>query len=515
MASVCLNPWEKTVPLNAETSPARAGRAEAPTVVVAPDPKRWFALAVISVCQLMLVLDSSIMNIALPHAQHALGISDADRQWVVTAYTLGFGGLLLLGGRVADFVGRKRVFIAGLLGFAVASALGGIANNGPLLYASRGLQGVFAAAMAPAALSLLTTTFTEPRERARAFSVYGGISGGGAALGLVLGGLLTQYASWRWCLLVNVPIALVTAAAAGYLLRESRATGITRYDLRGALLATAGLTALVYGFANAGTHGWASPSTVAVLVGAVVLLVVFFTVEAGNEHALLPLRLLRNRDRAGAYLTATLSAAGLLSMFLFLTFYLQGTLGYSALRTGVAFLPFSLGVAAGAAIAGRVLPRVGPRVPLAAGSAFAGLGLVWFSQVGVGSSFLVHVLPGEILASVGLGLVFVTVSSAGLIGVGRDDAGVASALVNTTQQIGGALGTAILSTVAFTRAADYATSHNPTPQLPLFAAVDGYQAAFLVGAIIATIGLVATLTMVPGGTAEALVADEATEPAAA
>ena len=321
------------MPVNAETSPASPGRAEAPTAAVASDPKRWFALAVISVCQLMLVLDSSIMNIALPHAQHALGISDADRQWVVTAYTLGFGGLLLLGGRVADFVGRKRVFIAGLLGFAVASALGGIAGNGPLLYASRGLQGIFAAAMAPAALSLLTTTFTETRERARAFSVYGGISGGGAALGLVLGGLLTQYASWRWCLLVNVPIALVTAAAAGYVLKESRATGITRYDVRGALLATAGLTALVYGFANAGTHGWASASTVAVLAGAVVLLVLFFIVEAGNEHALLPLRLLRNRDRAGAYLTATLAAAGVASALVNTTQQIGGSLGTALLNT--------------------------------------------------------------------------------------------------------------------------------------------------------------------------------------
>jgi MFS family permease len=285
------------------------------------DPKRWIALGVIAVSQLMVVLDASIVNIALPDAQKSLGISDVNRQWVITAYTLAFGGLLLLGGRIADYVGRKRIFIIGLIGFAAASALGGVAQDQAMLFGARALQGAFAAVLAPAALSLVTVTFTETRERARAFAVYGAISGGGAAIGLIVGGILTQYASWRWCLLVNVPIAAAAAAAALVYVRESKAHGDTKYDIPGAVLVTGGLVSLVYGFTEAAKTGvgWGAASTLGYLILAVVLLVGFVVVEARSANPLLPLRVVLDRNRGGSYLASLLVGAGLFAMFLFLT----------------------------------------------------------------------------------------------------------------------------------------------------------------------------------------------------
>lgn len=337
-----------------------------------PDPRRWIILAVLAAAQLMIVLDASIVNIALPSAQEELGISNADRQWVVTAYTLAFGALLLLGGRIADYTGRKRTFIVGLLGFAAASALGGVASNQELLFAARGLQGAFAALMAPAALSLITVTFTEPKERAKAFGVFGALSGGGAAIGLIVGGVLTEYTSWRWCLGVNVPVALLVAALAIRYVHESKAHGDTRYDVPGVLLATAGLFSLVYGFTEAARAtnpddprstevlGWTAPTTVGFLLAAVVLLVAFVAWERRSSNPMLPLHVVLDRNRGGSYLIFLFVGAGLFAMFLFLTYYFQVNLGYSPLKSGFAFLPFSVGIILTAAVVAQLLPRVGP-----------------------------------------------------------------------------------------------------------------------------------------------------------
>src|SRR3954447_16794372 len=375
-------------------------QTETPT---AADPRRWLALVVIAVAQLMVVLDASIVNIALPSAQHALGITDANRQWVVTAYALAFGGLLLLGGRVADFVGRKRAFIIGLVGFGVASAIGGLAQNQGELFSARALQGAFAALMAPAALSLITVTFSEPRERAKAFGVYGGISGGGAALGLILGGVLTEYASWRWTLLVNTPIAIGTALAAMVLVRESRAEGKPRYDIPGVVTSTLGLLALVYGFTKANESGWSANSTIALLVAAGVLLVAFVVIEKNTAEPLLPPRVFTERNRAGAFLVSLLIGLSLFGMFLFLVYYMQGTLHYSALKSGLAFLPFSAGIVVAAGLASGLLPRIGPRPLMAGGTAMSAIGMALFTQISVDASYATRVLPAEIVMSLGMG----------------------------------------------------------------------------------------------------------------
>lgn len=444
-----------------------------------PDPRRWLALAVIAVAQLMIVLDVSIVNIALPDAGADLGISAANIQWVVTAYTLTFGGLLLLGGRVADVIGRKRAFLIGLLGFAAASGLGGLAPNQELLFGARALQGVFAALLAPAALSLLALAFTDPRERARAFGVFGAVSGGGAAIGLILGGALTEYASWRWTLLVNVPIAVATALAAVALVRESRATGDRHFDVPGVLLSTFGLGSLVYGFSKAAEQGvgWSDPLTLTLLGAAAVLLVAFVLRERRAAHPLLPLRIVLDRNRGGSYLVFLLVGAGLFSMFLFLTFYFQETLGYTPLESGFAFLPFSGGIIVGAGIVSQVLPRVGPRPLIVAGLAMAVGGMLWLTQIGVTSSYVTSVLPAEILMSFGMAMVFVSASSTALLGVDEHDAGVASATLTTAQQIGGSLGLALLNTF-FASAVAERMAANPLAG-PDAAMVHGYHVAFV------------------------------------
>ncbi len=456
--------------------PSPAALARPASETAGPDPKRWLALAVIAVAQLMVVLDASIVNIALPHAQADLGISDSDRQWVVTAYTLAFGGLLLLGGRIADYAGRKRVFIIGLIGFAAASALGGIAPNAGMLFAARALQGVFAALLAPAALSLITVTFTESKERAKAFGVYGAIAGGGAAIGLILGGVLTEYASWRWCLGVNVPIALVVVLFAVPLVRESKAHGDTRYDIPGAVTATLGLVALVYGFTKAATDGWSSATPLTLFAAAAVLLGAFVVIELRTKHPLLPMRVILDRNRGGSYLTTLLVGAGLFGMFLFLTYYFQGILGYSALKSGFAFLPFSAGIIVAAGSASQLLPRVGPRPLILTGLVTATVGMLWLTQITVDASYVTHVLPSEILLSVGLGVAFVPLSATALFGVGNHDAGVATAVLNTTQQIGGSLGTALLNTIAATATGSYALAHTGAAQS--VADVHGFSVAF-------------------------------------
>jgi EmrB/QacA subfamily drug resistance transporter len=460
-----------------------------------PDPHRWWALAIIAVAQLMVVLDASIVTIALPSAQHALHISDANRQWVVTAYTLGFGGLLLLGGRIADYQGRKRMFIVGLLGFAGASALGGIAPDAGLLFAARGLQGAFAALLAPAALSLLTVTFTDPKERARAFGVYGGISGGGAAIGLIAGGLLTEYLSWRWCLLVNVPIALLAAAAAVPFVRESRAKGDNRYDIPGAFLVTTGLIALVYGFTKAEESGWGATSTIVLIVVAAALLIGFVVRELRTSSPLLPMRVVLERSRGGSYLAAFLLGIGLFAMFLFLTYYFQAILHYSALKAGFAFLPFSLGVIVSAGVASSLLPKVGPRVLMTSGLLVGAAGMFWLAGLGVDSSWLARVLPAELAVSLGLGLAFVPLSSTALYGVGDHDAGVASALVNTMNQVGASLGTALLNTIAASATAAYLVSHAGPASAPA-GLVHGYVVAFIWGGICLLAAALASFALV-------------------
>lgn len=465
----------------ARERPARAG------------DHRWLVLAVVGVAQLMIVLDASIVNIALPHAQAALHISNAARQWALTAYTLTFGGLLLLGGRVADYVGRKRTFLIGMFGFAAASALGGAAQSGAWLFTARAVQGVFAALLAPAVLSLITVTFTEPGERAKAFGVYGAISGTGAAIGLIAGGALTQYLSWRWTLLVNSPIALVVAVAAMAVLHESRARGDRHLDVVGALSGTAGLASLVYGFTEASQHSWSAPITLAFLGAAVALLVGFVVREATARNPMLPLRVLLDRNRGGSYLSFFLATLAMFSGFLFLTYYFQGTLGYGALKAGVAFLPFPAGVIVSSTVASRTLPRFGPRPLAATGFVLAALGLLWLTRLTPDASYAAHVLPAELLISVGMGHVFVPLSSTALLGVPEHDAGVASALVNTMQQVGGSLGIAFLNTVATNATARYALAHGG---LSPSAVVHGYTAAFGVAAGLVVVAVVVVLSLV-------------------
>ena len=475
-------------------------QAGAASAVPSHHEQRWLALVFIALAQLMVVLDASIVNIALPSAQKALDISDADRQWVITAYTLAFGGLLLLGGRIADYVGRKRMFLVGLAGFATASALGGAAQTSGMLYGARALQGAFAAMLAPAALSLVTVTFTEARERSRAFAVYGALSGGGLAIGLIVGGVLTEYASWRWCLLVNVPIAII-AAIGGYLvLGESKAVGNTRYDIPGAVLVTTGLVTLVYGFTEAARVGWSAPRTVGLLVAAVVLLAGFVLVEVRSSHPLLPLRVVLDRNRGGSYIAALLTGAGLFGVFLFLTYYFQINLGYSALKTGFAFLPLSVGIVLTAAVVSTLMPRTGPKPLMLIGFLLAIAGMLTLTTLSETSSWAGHVLPAEILLSVGLSFVFVPMSALALVGIGSHDAGVASAMLNSTQQVGGSLGTALLNTIYATAVTSFLALHlhgaASAPAVQNAAFLHGYRIAYVVSAGLLTVAFVTVLVLV-------------------
>jgi EmrB/QacA subfamily drug resistance transporter len=460
-----------------------------------PDPRRFRALAVIAIAQLMIVLDASVVTVALPSAQRSLGISVADREWVMTAYTLAFGGLLLLGGRIADFLGRKRMFVISLLGFASASALGGFAQSAAMLFGARALQGSFAAVMAPSALSLITVTFTEPHERARAFGVYGAIAGGGAAIGLILGGVLTQYASWRWTLLINVPIAVTAALVATRVVRESRSAKRTGYDIPGAVTATAGLLSLVYGFTRAESAGWGSAGTLVFIALAVTLLVSFVVIESRSRNPLLPLRVLLSRNRGGSFLASLLVGIAMFATFLFLTYYFQGTLLYSAVRTGFAFLPFSMGIIAGATLSSRLLPRVGPRWLMTAGFVLAAIGLALFTGIGLHTSYMARLLPAEVIVSFGMGTAFVPLSSTALIGVDPSDAGVASAMVNTTQQTGASLGLALLNTVAATATTNYLLHHGTSPLARADAYVHGYTTSFAISAILLVAAAVTTVAI--------------------
>jgi len=462
------------------------------------DPKRWKALVVIAIAQLMVVLDASIVNIALPSLQRDLGITDANRQWVVTSYTLAFGGLLLLGGRIADYAGRKRAFLLGLIGFAGASAFGGFAVNQGMLFASRALQGAFAAVLAPAALSLISVTFTDSKERAKAFGVYGGLSAGGAAIGLILGGLLTEYASWRWCLGVNVPIALIAFALAVANVKESRAKGDTRYDVPGAVTVTLGLVSFVYAITKAGEIGWGKTETLTYFGIALALLITFFVIESRTSHPLLTMRVLTERNRGASYLTSLIVGSGLFGMFLFLSIYFQGILGYSPVKSGLLFLPFSMGVGISAGLASQLLPKFGARWVSFTGLLMASGGLFLLTRLQADSQYVSGILPAILMMSLGMGLVFVPLSATALFGVGNHDAGVASAVLNTAQQIGGALGTAFLNTIATSATLSYMVTNNldpisiPTGQKvpPAVAQVHGFTTAFHWSAGIVLLGAV-------------------------
>jgi EmrB/QacA subfamily drug resistance transporter len=453
--------------------------------------RRWLILAVLSIAQLMVVLDATVVNIALPSAQQALHFSDSSRQWAVTAYTLGFGSLLLLGGRLVDLFGRKRTLITGVMGFAVASAVGGAAQSFGALIAARAAQGIFAALLAPAALSLLTTTFTNPRERGKAFGVFGAIGGAGAGIGLLLGGVLTEYLSWRWCLYVNLIFAAVAGTGALLLLAGDARSARPRLDIPGTLTASAGLLALVYGFSEADRSGWSASSTLGFLAAGVALLVIFVLIQLRAAHPLLPLRVVLHRNRGGSYLAMLIASVGMFGTFLFLTFYLQQTLGYSPVKSGLAYLPMIGSIVAASTIAGTVLlPRVGPRLLVLFGMLLAAAGMVVLAQLGVHSTYAAHILPALIPLGLGLGLLFAAAFNTATLGVDPGDAGVASATVNTAQQVGGSLGTALLNTVATTATASFVAGKAASPALAAEAAVHGYATAFWWAAAIFAAGAV-------------------------
>ena len=455
------------------------------------DPTRWRTLFVVAIAQLMIVLDSSIMNIAIPSAKVDLGISDANQQWVITAYTLAFGSLLLLGGRIGDYMGRKKIFLVGLAGFAAASALGGIASTEGILYASRALQGVFAALLAPAALAIISVTFTVPKERAKAFGVIGAISGGGAAIGLILGGALTEYFSWRWCLGVNTPIAIVAALLATKFVRESKAEGDNTYDIPGVFTATAGLFALTYGFHEAAISGWSDTLTIGFLLASAVLLVTFVLIEKRVKNPLMPLRVVTDRNRGGSYLGSLVVGAGLFSMFLFLGLYLQVILGYTPLRSGFAFLPFTAGIIVFAGIASQLLPKFGPRALMVPGLIAASAGMLMISRITPETSYTTHVLPALLIMSSGMALVFIPLTSTSLHGVSNHDTGVASAMLNTSQQVGGSLGVALLNTVAATATTTYAAANSQLGEkLMPFAMTHGFTVAFKFSAALLFVGAI-------------------------
>ena len=470
--------------------------------VAAPSARRWWILSVVGLAQLMVVLDSTIVNIALPSAQRALVFSNADRQWVVTAYSLAFGGLLLLGGRLSDLVGRRRMLIIGLVGFASASALGGASTGFAMLVLGRGAQGAFGAMLAPAALSTLTTTFTDPAERGKAFGVYGAIAGAGGAVGLLLGGALTEYFTWRWCLYVNVLLAIIAVAGAMRLLESHPRDPDVHIDWPGTALVVAGLVAVVYGLSEAETKGWGAPITDVLLPAGVVLLVAFVLVERRVQHPLLPLRIVTSRFRGGAYLAIGLSSIGVFGIFLFLTYYLQLTLAYSPVKTGLAFLPMVAAIMAASTMSSGVLmPRLGPRPLVPVGLLLASGGLVILAtQLGLRTSYPAQILPALLLTGAGMGLVFGCGMNTATYGADLADAGVASAMVNTNQQVGGSIGTALLNTIAASALTSYLLVHGRTPLALASAAVHSYTVAFWASAGILAGAAVVTALVLPSGT---------------
>jgi EmrB/QacA subfamily drug resistance transporter len=464
----------------------------------APADRRWLVLVVVAVAQLMVVLDATIVNIALPSAQQALGFPNSDRQWVVTAYALSFGSLLLVGGRIGDMFSRKWVFITGLIGFALASAIGGAAGSFAVLVVARALQGGFGAILAPAALGTLVSTFRDPRERGRAFGVFGSVAAGGGGVGLILGGALTQYFSWRWCLYVNLVFAAIAVAGALAWIRSSRPATRPRMDWPGAVLACAGLFGVVFGFSHAESAGWAAALTVGSLAGGVVLLAGFVVAERRASHPLLPLRVIVDRTRGGSYVAVFISGIAIFGTFLFLTFYLQVVKGESPLTTGLLFLPMIGCILISSNLASiALLPRLGPRVLIAAGMLLGAGGMAYLTQVTVTSTYASAVLPALLILGLGFGMIFAPAINTATAGVAREDSGVASALVNTMQQVGGSIGTSALSTIALTATASYLVAHHASPLAPSIAATHGYTVAFTVSAVLLGLGFILAIVLLP------------------
>jgi EmrB/QacA subfamily drug resistance transporter len=478
--------------------------------------RRWLILAVIAIAQLMIVLDVTIVNIALPSAQQDLGFSNDARQWIITAYALSFGSLLLLGGRIGDLFGRKWTFIGGLIGFSIASAIGGAAGSFGVLVGARALQGMFAAVMAPSALALLSTTFTEPSERGKAFGIYGAVAGGGSAVGLLLGGMLTEWLNWRWCLYVNLLFAIPAAFAALRLIVNVPHPSRPRLDLVGAALATSGLFSLVYGFSSSEMHSWTYPVTIIALSLAVALLSAFVFVEARVAHPLLPLRVVKDRVRGGSYLSIGISGIAVFAVFLFLTYFLQQTKGFTPIQTGLAFLPLTAAIITTATSVNiKLLAKVGPRPLLVLGMSLGTLAMLWFAQITPESSYAGHVLPGLIVMGVAMGNIFAPAFASATYGVDAADTGVASALVNTMQQVGGSIGTALLSSIFASAVTSYATSHQPSPELAAQAAVHGYNVAFYVAAGVFAFGAVLVGTLMRSVRVPSPMGEAAAEPVVA
>jgi EmrB/QacA subfamily drug resistance transporter len=456
-------------------------------------PNRWLGLIVLSLTQLMVVLDGTIVNIALPQAQQELGLSDGLRQWIVTAYALAFGALLLLGGRVADYWGRKRTLLVGMVGFGAASLYGGIAQSAAELIIARGLQGAFAALLAPAALALLTVTFASGRERNVAFAVFGTIAGAGAAVGLVLGGLLTEFADWRWCLLVNLAFVVIGFIGGQFFLTESKAGGENRYDLAGAVTVTLGLGSLVYGFSLA-EGGWGQLSTIAFLVLGVVLLALFVWIEAKVAQPLLPLRVIADRIRGGAFLIQALAGSVMIGATLYLTLHLQIVLGMSPLVAGLASLPLPAAITITAAVVTRLLARFGPRPLMIAGPLVVAAGLAWLSTITADGSYAVQVLPGMVLMGVGMASIFVPLQNLALLGIASHDAGAASATANATMQIGGSIGVSVFTAVYVAAS----TSAGAAGAGAMSAFTEGYGATFIAAAVGMVAASVIAIVMVRG-----------------
>lgn len=452
----------------------------------------------VGLAQLMVVLDATVVNIALPSAQADLGFSDGERQWIITAYSLAFASLLLLGGRLSDLIGRKRTFVVGLVGFAIASALGGAATSFELLVAARALQGVFGALLAPTALAVLTTTFVIPKERARAFGVFGAIAGAGGAVGLLLGGFLTEALDWRWNLYINVVIAVVALIGAFLFVPNIVRMGPRpKLDVPGTILVSGALFGLVYGFSNAETDGWDSPATWGMLAGAAVLLVAFVAWQRRAAHPLLPLTIVLDRNRGAAYSSVLIAGAGMFGIFLFVTYYLQITLGYSPIQTGLSFLPM-IGMLVIAAQLGTniLVPRFGPKVMVPIGMTLGASGMVLLTFLDASSSYAANVLPALMVLGTAMGTIMPASMQTATLGVDRQFAGVASAMVNTSQQVGGSIGTALLNTLAATATADYLVDHPVVTQtIGANAAIAGYQTAYWWGAGFFALGAILSVLL--------------------
>jgi EmrB/QacA subfamily drug resistance transporter len=461
--------------------------------------RRWWTLLAVSAAQLLVVLDGTIMNIALPSAQEALGMTDAGRQWAITAYALAFGGLLLIGGRISGSLGHRRTFVVGLAGFAAASALGGAATSPGMLFGARALQGVFAAALAPAGLALLTTTFTEPRERGRAFGVFAAVGAAGSAIGLVTGGLLTEYTSWRWCLYINIPIALLAVLGTRLVPRDRPVPGGGKLDVPGALLSTGGFAAVVYGFNEAEPHGWGSPTVLALLAGGIALLALFVVVELRTPHPLLPMRVLRHRARGGAFLSITLMFVAMFGFYLFMSYYTQTVLGYSPVQAGLTLIINALAALVGATlIAGRLHGRVAPAALILPGLLAAAAGMLVLTRLTADSTNVLpwYLTPALLLTGLGLGCVLPPTAALATAGMRGHDIGAASAAYNASQQLGAALGTALLNTIAASTTASYLASERHATQTA--AAVHGYTTALTAAFGILLIAILLTAFLLLG-----------------